>query len=130
MNNRVGSTNIGASSILVIVIILSLVSFAGLSLASANADYIMCQKLADRTKDYYAATSAAYEELYSVCEVNKDTVPDSYEYRLDVNINNNQSLRLGAYIYPEKEIKYDIISFKVVTVNKPEMDNSLSLLLK
>ena len=55
--------NVGASSILVIVVILCLVCFAGLSVASANADYQLSLKLANRTSDYYEACSQAHRAL-------------------------------------------------------------------
>ena len=56
--------NIGVSSILVIVVILCLVCFAGLSVASANADYQLSVKLSERTEAYYNACSDAYRAIY------------------------------------------------------------------
>jgi len=122
---RISGTNIGASSILIIVIILSLVSFAGLSLASANADYKLCRKLADRTTDYYAATSKAYEELARECGGNKD---ESSRVSLNIAINDVQELCVEALLHPADNERYRISKFMVVNVNEPELDNSLSLL--
>lgn len=51
--------NIGSSSMLVIFIILCLVIFSVLSLASANNDYAYSRKIADRTTAYYEAVSEA-----------------------------------------------------------------------
>ena len=43
------SSGIGSSSLLVIFVILCLVSFATLSIVSANADYKLSKKVLDRT---------------------------------------------------------------------------------
>ena len=48
---RSGSS-IGASSLLVIVVVVSLVCFAALSITSASADLRLSQKLAERTSTY------------------------------------------------------------------------------
>lgn len=57
------SINIGAATILVIFIVLCLITFATLSLVSANADYRLCQKVTNRTTAYYNAVSLANEQL-------------------------------------------------------------------
>lgn len=49
------SVHIGTSSILVIFILLSLVTFASLSFLSARSDYLLSLKMAKRTTDYYEA---------------------------------------------------------------------------
>ena len=54
--------NVGSSSILVTFVLLCLVTFAALSFVSANADFKLAQKTADRTKAYYAANNKA--EVY------------------------------------------------------------------
>ena len=57
------SSGIGSSSILVIYVILSLVSFATLSIVSANADYKLSKKVLDRTTAYYEAEGQAQAAL-------------------------------------------------------------------
>lgn len=125
--NKIAGTNIGASSILIIVIILSLVSFAGLSLASANADYKLCSKLAERTKDYYMATSKAYEQLASEYE-NGLKEKENGKSVINIPLNDVQELQVEALINPSENKRYQITKFKIVNVNEPEIDNSLSLL--
>ncbi len=117
--------NIGASSILVIIVILTLVCFAGISLASANADYQLCQKLVKRTTAYYEATSAAYEDIAAKKASSAGTdnaFSDSY------TINDNQSLKIVVDLNPSDGSNYSIKSFKIVTDQEP-IDDSLSLLL-
>lgn len=57
------STGIGSSSILVIFVILCLVSFAALSIVSANADFKLSKKVLDRTTAYYEASNQAEAAL-------------------------------------------------------------------
>jgi len=129
MKKRVSfGMNIGASSILIIIIILTLVCFAGLSLASSNADYRLCQKLADRTSSYYEATSQAYIELYEACKKESSSNEDSLEKTF--SISDNQALYLSAALHPNKEHRYMITDFKIINESKEELDNKLSLLLK
>ena len=56
--------HIGTSSILLIFVVLCFVSFAALSLISANADYILTRKVADRTASYYDACNTAERRIY------------------------------------------------------------------
>lgn len=72
MHSKAGQTKFsfqlhnGISSILLILIILSLVSFSILSIASANADYKLTQKLQTRTTAYYEACNTAEAQLASI----------------------------------------------------------------
>lgn len=58
--------HIGTSSILVIFILLSLVTFAALSYLSARADYLLSLKMAERTTAYYDADSKSTYYLANV----------------------------------------------------------------
>ncbi len=57
------SLNIGISSILFIFIILCLVSFATLSLASALSDRNLSRRVLNNAESYYAACNEAEEQL-------------------------------------------------------------------
>lgn len=118
--NRSFGMNIGTSSILVIVVILTLVCFAGLSLASSNADYQLCKKLADRTTAYYNATSMAYETLADEKEPS---------YKGSFKINDSQVLKVNAILNPADGSNYILTSFDVVNIETPKLDTDLSLLL-
>ena len=58
-----GYTTIGFSSILVIFVMLSLTTFTVLTLVSANADYKLSKRVAERTTEYYSADTRAEEKL-------------------------------------------------------------------
>lgn len=69
--------NIGSSSLLVIFMVLCLVTFATLSLSSAQSDYKFSERLADRRTAYYTASNQAEEILGSVDAVLARTYGDS-----------------------------------------------------
>ncbi|MEG1932472.1 MAG: hypothetical protein RR075_05120 [Pygmaiobacter sp.] len=64
--------SIGASSILVIFVLLCLVTFAVLSLVSARADKLLSDKNKTHVTEYYAAETAAYKELAQIDGVLQD----------------------------------------------------------
>ena len=135
--------NIGTSSILVIIVILCLICFAGLSIVSANADFKLSEKLADRTTSYYAATSRANEDLaaidkefsliYQESTGEKDyfaKIKESYSDSLtfDYSINDMQSLIVTINpVYPSNLDGdfFTVSRFQIVTTDEPEMDQSL-----
>ncbi len=139
--------SVGTSSILVIIVILSLVCFAGLSVVSANADYQLSRKLADRTTTYYQATSDAHQnlalldkELQQIYDESnsesdykakiKESLSDSLTF--SYFISDSQSLIVSVTpVYPAKadDVLFTVDQFQVVTTDEPALDNSLSLLL-
>lgn len=139
--------NIGASSVLVIMVILSLVCFAGLSYASANADYRLSRKLAERTTAYYQACNEAYaiiddlsKEFKNVYQTSsseadyenkiKESLSDSLIFTC--NINENQALQVEIVpTYPSSSDNtlYEITSWQVINLTSPELDKSLPVFL-
>lgn len=78
MNKRF-RVHIGASSILIIFVLLCLVTFAMLSLVSANADYKLSEKTAQSVTCYYQADAQAETQLTLIEEALKtaaDRTPD------------------------------------------------------
>ena len=63
MNKRGGSFNVGASSILVIFVLLCLTTFSTLSLISANADHRLTTKAAESAQNYWEANNKAQQVL-------------------------------------------------------------------
>ena len=60
------ATNIGSALMLVVFLILSLVTFATMSLTTANNDYKLSRKIADRNTAYYEASNRAEELLQAI----------------------------------------------------------------
>lgn len=138
--------NIGTSSILVIIVILCLVCFAGLSIVSAVADYKLSNKLAERTTSYYEASNLANEKfaeldtaflkLYqesSGKEEYMQKIKESYSDSLTFSypINDTQALSVSVEpVYPDAETGnfFKVTCFQVITIQEPELDNSLPVL--
>lgn len=70
MNKRY-RVHIGASSILILFVLLCLVTFAVLSLVSANADYNLSKKTAESVTCYYQADAQAETQLALIDEALK-----------------------------------------------------------
>lgn len=135
--------NIGTSSILIIIVILCLVCFSGLSITSANADYRLSKRLADRTTAYYdacnqaqstlATLSTQLEELYQQSSSKadyenkiKESLQDSLSF--SYSINENQTLQVSVSpLYPDTAENnfFQITGWQIVNSVSPELDTSL-----
>lgn len=121
--------NIGSASILLIFVILCLVSFAVLSIVSANADNKLTQKVLDRSTAYYEACNNAEASLATV----DDTLRNVYSSSADADsyfqmvghsksyaipISDLQTLQVTIEIlYPTQDDDpfYHITSWQVIT---------------
>ena len=121
--NRDFGLSIGAPSSVVIMVILCLVCFAGLSIVSANADLTLSRKLAERTSAYYQACNEAQEDLLEASK--KEPLEDSFS--CDYVMNENQILSVNASFLETAsgERTYTITRWQVVTTQTPELDQSL-----
>ncbi|MDL2215666.1 hypothetical protein LJB77_01115 [Ruminococcaceae bacterium OttesenSCG-928-N02] len=63
---RSNGMGVGANSILIIFVLLALLSFATLSLTTANADYNLARTAALATQNYYDADTAATQRLAEI----------------------------------------------------------------
>ena len=125
--------NIGMSSILLIFVVLCLISFSILSIASANADKKLSQKILNRSIAYYNACNQAEETLKNIdAELTKAfTFVSSYENTYEFPISDLQSLQVRLnYIYPTTAYQscYEIASWKVVTLQELEYDEQLHVI--
>lgn len=131
--------NIGSSSILLIFVILCLVSFAALSIVSANADYKLGQKILKRTSAYYDACNQAEvsiaaidKTLWEVYLSSADeeeyfsTVGHEKSYLIPISDLQNLSIELEI-LYPKTagDTCYRIQSWKVINVEEIPYDNTL-----
>ena len=64
--SQIYGMNVGSSSMLMIFVILCLISFATLSIVSANADKKLTSRIAERTSAYYEACNSAQRSLASI----------------------------------------------------------------
>lgn len=138
--------SVGTSSILVIIVVLCLVCFAGLSIVSANADYKLSSRLAERTTAYYQASSLANEEFARLDKAFFDLYlesADSDEYYQKIKesysdsltfsypISSNQALSVSVEpVYPDDETGsfFNVTCFRIVTTDDLQLDESLPVL--
>ncbi len=133
---------LGASSILMIVIVLVLTTFGVLSLASAQADWKLTEKVKIMTTEYYCAENKV-EKLYSQIDnilasglgrnyrdAALKSLNETLTIRADdiiefsVPINENQQIKVQLQIRIESDSRFYVISQKLVTIGTwdPEID--------
>ncbi len=131
--------NIGSSSILLIFVLLCLVSFAALSIVSANADSKLNHKIVDRTTAYYNACNSAEASIAEIDHTLFDLYASGiteeayfkqvgHKISYAIPISDTQSLNVELTIlYPEQPggTFYSITSWEVITPEVMEFDDSL-----
>ena len=132
--------NVGSSSILLIFVILCLISFATLSIVSANADAKLSRRVVERTTAYYEACNQAQADITSLDDTLAAIYADSFdeeEYFMAVGhkktctftISDLQTLDI---LYPRQEGDpfYRITSWQVLTDSSDmEEDEGAPLLI-
>lgn len=135
--------NVGSSSILLIFVILCLISFATLSIVSANADAKLSRRVVERTTAYYEACNQAQANIASIDNTLAAVYADSFdedEYFMSVGhkktyivtISDLQTLSVTLDIlYPQQEGDpfYRITSWQVITDSSNVEDEEESVLL-
>lgn len=135
-------TGIGSSSILVIFVILCLVSFATLSIVSANADFKLSTKVLDRSTVYYEATNQAEVSLARLDQTLRNIYHSSIskeEYfeavgeskAFAIPISDLQTLEICVDIlYPETATDsfYKIKSWQVVVTGDLDYNSTLNVI--
>lgn len=136
--------NVGSSSILLIFVILCLISFATLSIVSANADAKLSRRVVERTTAYYEACNQAQADITSLDDTLAAIYADSFdeeEYFMAVGhkktctftISDLQTLSVTLDIlYPQQEGDpfYRITSWQVLTDSSDmEEDEGAPLLI-
>ncbi len=134
--------NVGTSSILLIFVTLCLVSFATLSLVSANADRKLSTKVADRTVAYYnacnkveesiAGIDATLRQVYSQVEGPEEyftQVGHSKTYAIPISELQTLSVHLSI-LYPENSSGsfYEINTWKIITTGALDYDDKLPVI--
>jgi hypothetical protein len=148
---------VGISSVLLIFVVLCMVTFAILSVVSANADYKLSEKLVEHTEEYYVACNTAEAMLADIDEILLDAyqnTDDASAYlayiaeklktqstvtwkkpqlSYEVSINEGQSLQVVLdIVYPQKkgESFYEISGWKVISVKEWTPDNHVNVYQK
>ena len=124
-HKQVYSTHIGAASILLIFLVLSLISFASLTLVNSRADYVLSKKMQERSIAYYNACHEAngfiaenepkFRNMSAIDSDAQDMIKKSFtlsEFQtLDIAIQPN-------YLENTDFPSYRILEWRVVTHNE------------
>ena len=148
MNNRMKSStfklNIGTSSILLIFVTLCLVAFSTLAFVSANADYKLSAKVAERSHSYYHAQNEINLQLAKLDTFLKETYvnsADSDEYfqaagttqTYTSNLSDSQTLEVIVDIqYPRlaDDHFYEITSWQIISLNQVDYENNMMVIIE
>jgi len=134
--------NIGTSSLLLVFVILCLVSFATLSIVSANADKKLSGKVTERSSSYYDACNQANLKLKDLDESLKAVYESGVSreefygkvgnsFSFCVQVSDIQVLSVSADIeYPKNngDPFYSISSWALINTGSLELDESLHLI--
>ena len=93
-NNESHGSHVGSASILLIFTVLSIISFAALTLAGSKADYNLSDNLARRQQAYYAACHKGYAFVAAV-DSGYEEGTDNGIMRESIPITDNQSLDIS-----------------------------------
>ena len=119
--NPVYSTHIGAASVLLIFLVLSLISFAALTLVNSRADYVLSKKMQERSIAYYSACHEAngfIAENEPALRDQKTGSKKEGEALISKSFPLSQFQTLDVSIRPSSEdedYSYEITQWKVVT---------------
>ena len=116
--------NIGASSLILIFIVLCMATFGLLSLSSAQGDLKLAGRNGEAVRAYYEADSRGQQWLKEVDQVLTEEMgegQDSTQCSLDIR---GQSLRIELVLMCGEK-HYDIKSWYVYASDEYEIDNSM-----
>lgn len=125
--NSIG-ISIGSSSLLVVIVVLCFVCFAGLAIVSANADYRLSKKLADRTTSYYQALSEGNEQLALLA---KEKEPLTEALTFSYPVSDTEALILTVEPVgsaTNTSNTFFVSSFQLINTKENELDLSLKVL--
>ncbi len=118
-DNRSHGSHVGSASILLIFTVLSIVSFATLTLVNSKADYNLSDNLSERQKTYYqachkgnafvAAVNSGYE-IGAEDGIMKESIPLTDNQSLDIEILVNSANNSANSDNTDNIIKWRIVN--------------------
>ena len=106
---------IGVSFMLVIFLILCMVTFAALSLSSAQKDYEYSLKNAERTTAYYEASNLAEEKLAEIDRALASGQDAEEEFLIPIN--DSEALHVILEFHSQESSGYTITSWKQISTD-------------
>lgn len=152
-----GFTNFGFSTILLSFVMICVVTFSALSLVTAQSDYKLSKKVADKTRKYYEAEVKAYDIIAkidsllinsyyaSTDEANYYTIAedritdygifeitsDAHYFLIEEQISSDQYLSIKlkiTYPYESTDTFFEIIEWKSIYKTSIPEDGTLNLI--
>ena len=135
--------NLGTSSLLLIFVVLSLVSFAVLSLSSALSDKKLTDKTVEKNVSYYDACNEAYErladldkKLIDIYKASDDEASylkacEDLDLEMIILVTEYQGLEvivIPNYPKSDEDTFYDISSWKLIHTSEPKLDFSINVM--
>lgn len=131
--------HVGASSLLVVFLVLCLVIFAALSLTAARNDAAYSGRAAERRTEYYAAcgqAEALLEKLDDRLEAQGPAADltdlggekDGAVWRFAVALNDTQAIALEIEPLDGGGRNYNLKSYRIVTTSDPAQQDPLPLI--
>ncbi|MBP5310309.1 MAG: hypothetical protein J6Z05_06910 [Lachnospiraceae bacterium] len=135
--------NLGTSSLLLIFVVLSLVSFAVLSLSSALSDKKLTDKTVEKNVSYYSACNEAYEKLAdldkklidiykaSADEASYLKACEDLDLEMIIPVTEYQGLEVKVipnYPLSDEDTFYSIRSWKLIHTSEPKLDFSINVM--
>ena len=127
-----GGAHVGSASILLIFSVLSLISFACLTLINSKADYNLSTKLDERQRIYYyachkgnafiAAANSGYKKGLTN-DIMKESIPLTDNQSLNISLGLNVSNNLDS-----SDNLYSVIQWQIVNHADFEYDYSLPVM--
>ncbi len=129
MNNKNHGAHVGSASILLIFTVLSLISFATLTLINSKADYNLSYNLAERQHLYYEACHKGNAFMAAV-NCGYDYSEEDGIIKESIPITDNQSLDIALTLTEPSdssgnEIKFTVTQWQIVNQGDFEYDYSL-----
>ncbi len=135
--------NLGTSSLLLIFVVLSLVSFAVLSLSSALSDKKLTDKTVEKNVSYYEACNEAYEKLAdldkklidiyktSTDEASYIKACEDLDLEMIIPVTEYQGLEVKVtpnYPTSDNDVFYSITAWKLIHTSEPKLDFSINVM--
>lgn len=114
-----GFSNFGFSTILVAFVMICIVTFSALSLLTANSDYRLSKKVAEKTTAYYKAESKAYRTLSEIDSVLASTYRSTSDKTLYMSRANT---RLKEFKAAHTNLSLSVDASGVITYSIPVTD--------
>lgn len=98
--NRRSFSAFGFSTILIAFVMIAVITFSALALITANADYRLSRKVADRTSAYYEAEALAYDHLAAMDQILEESY-SPYDNQSEYYDHASEALQSYGQLHPE-----------------------------